>query len=120
MLNCVWNIENANVHTNTFIAEKFTNIAFLGLVNSVIMSTLDKVRVLIVGDSETGKTSMSHLIAHGAPCERPMSTIGCSTQVKLHDYRAGKARAYYVLEVFFATRKKSKVAYISIFFVRKI
>ena len=53
------------------------------------MSTLDKVRVLIVGDSETGKTSMSYLIAHGAPCGRPMSTIGCSTEVKLHDYRAG-------------------------------
>ncbi|KAF6026032.1 hypothetical protein EB796_013966 [Bugula neritina] len=53
------------------------------------MSTLDKVRVVVVGDSESGKTSLSHLIAHGNACERPMSTIGCSTQVKLHDYRAG-------------------------------
>ncbi|XP_067942225.1 rab-like protein 3 [Watersipora subatra] len=62
------------------------------------MSTVDKVRVLIVGDSETGKTSMSHLIAHGSPCERPMSTIGCSTQVKLHDYRAGLPgeKAYFI------------------------
>lgn len=54
------------------------------------MSTLDKVRVVVVGDSESGKTSLSHLIAHGNACERPMSTIGCSTQVKLHDYRAGR------------------------------
>lgn len=58
---------------------------------SADMSTpLDKVRVLIVGDSETGKTSLAQLIAHGLPVERPMSTIGCSAQVKLHDYRAGK------------------------------
>lgn len=54
------------------------------------MSTLDKARVLIVGDSETGKTSLAHLIAYGKPCGRPMSTIGCSTEVKLHDYKAGR------------------------------
>jgi len=60
------------------------------------MSTLDKVRVVVVGDSESGKTSLSHLIAHGNACERPMSTIGCSTQVKLHDYRAGRVMEFSV------------------------
>jgi len=53
------------------------------------MTTLDKVRIVIVGDSETGKTSLAQLIAHNKPCERPMSTIGCTTEVKLHEYRAG-------------------------------
>ena len=61
------------------------------------MSTVDKVRVLIVGDSETGKTSLSKLIAHGKPCERPQSTIGCSIEVKLHEYKAG---VFIVLRVF--------------------
>ena len=68
------------------------------------MSTpLDKVRVLIVGDSETGKTSLSQLIAHGTSVERPMSTIGCSAQVKLHDYRAGSCTLiiYQVISVCF-------------------
>ncbi|CAL1538919.1 unnamed protein product [Lymnaea stagnalis] len=53
------------------------------------MADLEKVKVLVVGDSGVGKTSLVHLICHNEPCYTPTATIGCSVEVKLHEYRAG-------------------------------
>ncbi|KAG5029743.1 hypothetical protein AAZX31_05G172200 [Glycine max] len=40
------------------------------------------VRVLVVGDSGVGKTSLVNLIVKGSPIARPPQTIGCSVDVK--------------------------------------
>ncbi|KAG5000191.1 hypothetical protein JHK82_021354 [Glycine max] len=41
-----------------------------------------QVRVLVVGDSGVGKTSLVNLIVKGSPIARPPQTIGCSVDVK--------------------------------------
>nr|GMD54961.1 uncharacterized GTP-binding protein At5g64813-like [Ipomoea batatas] len=44
------------------------------------------VRVLVVGDSGVGKTSLVHLILNGSSVARPPQTIGCSVCVKHTTY----------------------------------
>ena len=46
----------------------------------------ERVRVLVVGDSGVGKTSLTSLIAQGASLPSPGWTVGCSVEVKLHQY----------------------------------
>jgi len=41
-----------------------------------------QVRVLVVGDSGVGKTSLVHLILKGSAISRPAQTIGCTVDVK--------------------------------------
>lgn len=41
-----------------------------------------QVRVLVLGDSGVGKTSLVHLILHGKPVVNPRRTVGCSVEVK--------------------------------------
>ncbi|KAJ4878618.1 putative GTP-binding protein [Raphanus sativus] len=41
-----------------------------------------QVRVLVVGDSGVGKTSLVHLINKGSSLQRPSQTIGCTVGVK--------------------------------------
>ncbi|MCO5584188.1 hypothetical protein L7F22_038111 [Adiantum nelumboides] len=41
-----------------------------------------QVRVLVVGDSGVGKTSLVHLFLHGIPVVKPRRTVGCSVEVK--------------------------------------
>ncbi|PKI33442.1 hypothetical protein CRG98_046173 [Punica granatum] len=41
-----------------------------------------QVRVLVVGDSGVGKTSLVHLIVNGSAISRPSQTIGCTVGVK--------------------------------------
>ncbi|XP_005108696.1 rab-like protein 3 isoform X1 [Aplysia californica] len=53
------------------------------------MADIDKVKVLVVGDSGVGKTTLVHVICHNEPCYTPAATIGSSVEVKLHEYRAG-------------------------------
>ncbi|GLV48586.1 uncharacterized protein CBL_06018 [Carabus blaptoides fortunei] len=53
------------------------------------MATIDKVRVIVVGDSGVGKTSLVHLIAHNEPIKSPSWTVGCSVEVKLHEFKEG-------------------------------
>ncbi|KAK1403772.1 putative small GTPase superfamily, sigma-54 interaction domain, ATP-binding site 1 [Heracleum sosnowskyi] len=45
-----------------------------------------QVRVLVVGDSGVGKTSLVHLILKGSSCARPTQTIGCTVGVKHTTY----------------------------------
>ncbi|KAK3285836.1 hypothetical protein CYMTET_6579 [Cymbomonas tetramitiformis] len=45
-----------------------------------------KVRVLVIGDSGSGKTSLVHLLVDGEPLRQPKRTVGCSVAVKLIDF----------------------------------
>ncbi|CAA0839189.1 Uncharacterized GTP-binding protein [Striga hermonthica] len=45
-----------------------------------------QVRVLIVGDSGVGKTSLVHLIMKGSSIARPPQTVGCAVDVKHTTY----------------------------------
>lgn len=53
------------------------------------MSAIDRVRIMVLGDSGVGKTSFVHLAAHGEPLKSPSWTVGCSVEVKLHEYKEG-------------------------------
>ncbi|KAI1285904.1 Rab-like protein 3 [Halotydeus destructor] len=53
------------------------------------MAATDKIKVLVLGDSGVGKTSLVNLIAHGKPIGSSSWTIGCSIEVKLHEYSEG-------------------------------
>ena len=53
------------------------------------MSDFDRVRILVLGDSGVGKTSLVYLIAKGEPLTSITYTIGASIEVKLHEYKEG-------------------------------
>jgi len=53
------------------------------------MSSLDRVRIAVLGDSGVGKTSLVHLLAHGRPLQQIAYTIGAAAEVRLHEYREG-------------------------------
>lgn len=53
------------------------------------MAATDKIKVLVLGDSGVGKSSLVHLIAHSQPIANSSWTIGCSLEVKLHEYSEG-------------------------------
>lgn len=55
----------------------------------MVGSNFDRVRIVVVGDAGVGKTSLVHLICHSEPVLNPYWTIGCSVEVKLHDYKEG-------------------------------
>ncbi|KMZ69203.1 putative GTP-binding protein [Zostera marina] len=46
-----------------------------------------QVRVLVVGDSGVGKTSLVHLITAGSAIPHPNNTVGCTVNVKHTTYR---------------------------------
>lgn len=50
---------------------------------------IDKVRIVVVGDSGVGKSSFIHALCHNEPISNPSWTVGCSVDVKLHEYREG-------------------------------
>ncbi|XP_022650793.1 rab-like protein 3 isoform X2 [Varroa jacobsoni] len=65
------------------------------------MSTIsvERVKVLVLGDSGVGKSSVVQLICSGRPAARSLaSTIGCNVEVKLHEYRQGtdQQRTFFV------------------------
>lgn len=62
------------------------------------MAAIDRVRILVLGDSGVGKTSLVQLICHNEVTVDPSYTIGCSVDVTLHEYKAGTAseRTYFV------------------------
>lgn len=45
-----------------------------------------------------GKSSLTHLICHQQPISNPSWTIGCSVEVKLHEYKEGtpNQRRYFI------------------------
>ncbi|XP_060518988.1 rab-like protein 3 [Cylas formicarius] len=53
------------------------------------MSAIDRVKIMVLGDSGVGKSSFVHLAAHNEPIKSPSWTIGCSVEVKLHEFKEG-------------------------------
>lgn len=53
------------------------------------MAAIEKVKVVVLGDSGVGKTSLTYLIAQSKPLLSPGWTVGCSVEVKLHRYKEG-------------------------------
>lgn len=53
------------------------------------MAAIEKVKVVVLGDSGVGKTSLTHLIAQNEPLLSAGWTIGGSVEVKLHKYKEG-------------------------------
>ncbi|XP_006816081.1 rab-like protein 3 [Saccoglossus kowalevskii] len=50
---------------------------------------IDKVRILVVGDSGVGKSSLVHLVCHSEPIANASWTIGAAVDVKVHEYKEG-------------------------------
>ncbi|XP_071818897.1 rab-like protein 3 isoform X1 [Apostichopus japonicus] len=59
---------------------------------------LEKVRILVVGDSGVGKSAFVHLVAHGRAMHNASWTIGASVEVKVHEYKEGtpSQKSYFV------------------------
>lgn len=51
--------------------------------------TVDRVKILVLGDSGVGKTSLVHLVSRGEPLSQISYTVGAAVEVKLHEYREG-------------------------------
>lgn len=62
------------------------------------MSAIERVRIMVLGDSGVGKTSFVHLAANHEPLRAPSWTVGCNVEVKLHEYKEGtpEQRTYFV------------------------
>lgn len=52
-------------------------------------TNIEKAKIVVVGDSGVGKTSLVHLITHHEVLKKSNWTIGCSVDVKLHEYKDG-------------------------------
>ncbi|XP_076069087.1 rab-like protein 3 isoform X2 [Oratosquilla oratoria] len=63
-----------------------------------VANAISKVKVLVVGDSGVGKSSLVHLICHNKPLSNSSWTIGCGVEVKLHEFHEGtpQQRSYFV------------------------
>lgn len=53
------------------------------------MAATDKIKVLVLGDSGVGKSSLVYLIANSQPIVNGAWTIGCTVEVKHHEYSEG-------------------------------
>ncbi|KAG7467297.1 hypothetical protein MATL_G00151910 [Megalops atlanticus] len=62
------------------------------------MAALDKVKVLVLGDSGVGKSSLVHLLCQNQVLGNPSWTVGCSVDVRVHDYKEGtpEEKTYYI------------------------
>ncbi|XP_029434024.1 rab-like protein 3 isoform X2 [Rhinatrema bivittatum] len=62
------------------------------------MASLDRVKVLVLGDSGVGKSSLVHLLCQNQVLGNPSWTVGCSVDVRIHDYREGtpEEKTYYI------------------------
>uniref|UniRef100_A0A8V0ZVU5 Rab-like protein 3 n=1 Tax=Gallus gallus TaxID=9031 RepID=A0A8V0ZVU5_CHICK len=62
------------------------------------MAALDRVKVLVLGDSGVGKSSLVHLLCHNQVLGNPSWTVGCSVDVRIHDYKEGtpEEKTYYI------------------------
>lgn len=50
---------------------------------------MDRVRVVVVGDSGVGKSSLIHLLAHDRVISNPSWTIGATVDLRIHEYKQG-------------------------------
>nr|XP_061799613.1 rab-like protein 3 isoform X1 [Nerophis lumbriciformis] len=53
------------------------------------MASLDRVKVLVLGDSGVGKSSLVHLLCQNQVLGNPSWTVGCSVDVRVQDYKEG-------------------------------
>ncbi|XP_067896928.1 rab-like protein 3 isoform X2 [Heterodontus francisci] len=62
------------------------------------MASLERVKVLVLGDSGVGKSSLVHLLCHNQVLGNPSWTVGCSVDVRVHDYKEGTPaeKTYYI------------------------
>ncbi|XP_059132829.1 rab-like protein 3 [Peromyscus eremicus] len=62
------------------------------------MASLDRVKVLVLGDSGVGKSSLVHLLCHNQVLGNPSWTVGCSVDIRVHDYKEGtpEEKTYYI------------------------
>uniref|UniRef100_A0A8B9GN72 Rab-like protein 3 n=1 Tax=Astyanax mexicanus TaxID=7994 RepID=A0A8B9GN72_ASTMX len=62
------------------------------------MASLDRVKVLVLGDSGVGKSSLVHLVCQNQVLGNPSWTVGCSVDVRVHDYKEGtpEEKTYYI------------------------
>ncbi|NXK18256.1 RABL3 protein, partial [Thinocorus orbignyianus] len=62
------------------------------------MAALDRVKVLVLGDSGVGKSSLVHLLCQNQVLGNPSWTVGCSVDVRIHDYKEGtpEEKTYYI------------------------
>uniref|UniRef100_A0A3P8YFK8 Rab-like protein 3 n=1 Tax=Esox lucius TaxID=8010 RepID=A0A3P8YFK8_ESOLU len=62
------------------------------------MASLDRVKVLVLGDSGVGKSSLVHLLCQNQVLGNPSWTVGCSVDVRVHDYKEGtpEEKTYYI------------------------
>ncbi|KAM8976500.1 rab-like protein 3 [Pelodytes ibericus] len=62
------------------------------------MAALDRVKVLVLGDSGGGKSSLVHLLCQNQVLGNPSWTVGCSVDVRLHEYREGtpEEKTFYI------------------------
>ena len=76
------------------------------------MTDFDRARILVLGDSGVGKSSLVHLIARGKPLSHITYTIGASNEVKLHEYKEGtpSQRTYWIGKTsnFFSNRNSTR------------
>ena len=64
---------------------------------AALVSDLPRVRILVVGDSGVGKSSLVHLLCHGEAQGNPSATVGCRTDVRLHHTRVdGQDQRFFV------------------------
>ena len=57
--------------------------------NSNMNTNLDRVKIVVLGDSGVGKTSLVHLMIHQDVLKKTSWTIGSSVDVKLHEFKDG-------------------------------
>jgi len=62
------------------------------------MGDIERVRVVVVGDSGVGKTSLTGLLSQGCVPSNPAWTVGCSIEVLLHEFMEGtqQQRPYFI------------------------
>jgi hypothetical protein len=75
----------------------------------------DRVRLLVVGDAGVGKSSLVHLICHGAVLRGGGATVGCDVDAKLH---AHHGVSYFVEFVEVGGAEKYRAAR-SVFFMQR-
>jgi Rab-like protein 3 len=79
--------------------------------------SLKKVNILVLGDTGVGKTSLVHVLCHGDVLTNAAWTVGCSVDVKIHDYgRSLSSSSSYFLELWDVGGSPSHMAGRAVFY----